>query len=178
LTAPSFRIRPAKPSDADQISEAHIDSIHSLGAKFYSPGIVSVWGAPRDGARYRRAMENGELFFIAVREEANGEKVLGFSSYRIVEGKHRTAVYVRGSAARIGVGKALFGSAEAAAKERSATEIHVDASLAAVKFYKACGFEELSAGQHRMGNSVFMDCVFMKKKIGPLTPRNVGGTPS
>jgi len=114
-------------------------------------------------------MQNGELFFIAVREEAKSEKVLGFSSYRFVEGKHRTAVYVRGSAARIGVGKALFDSAEAAAKERGATEIHVDAALGAVKFYKACGFEELSAGQHRLGNGVLMDCVFMKKKIGPIT---------
>jgi hypothetical protein len=91
---------------------------------------------------------------------------LGFSSCRFTEGKHRTAVYARGDAARIGVERALFDRAEAAALEHGATEIHVDASLAAVQFYIARGFEELAPGQHRMRNGAFMDCVFMKKKIG------------
>jgi N-acetylglutamate synthase-like GNAT family acetyltransferase len=67
------------------------------------------------------------------------------------------------------VGKALFDRAEAAAQEHGATEIHVSASLAAVKFYKARGFQELAAGQHRMRNGAFMDCVFMTKKIDPHT---------
>ena len=169
MTASPFTVRPATPSDADQIAEAHVDSIHSLGAKFYDAKIVSVWGAPRNGERYTRAMQNGELFFVAVRGEENGERVLGFSSYRVEEGKHRTAVYVRGDAAHRGVGKALFNKAETAAREHGAEEIHVDASLAAVNFYKARGFEELAPGQHRMRTGALMDCVFMKKRLSQLT---------
>jgi putative acetyltransferase len=156
-----FAIRPATPEDADEIAEAHVASIHSLGARAYEPDVIAEWGAPRDGERYRRAMNGDELFFVA----CLGRRVLGFSSYREVDGKHRTAVYVRGDAARIGVGSDLFEAAEAAAKKRGASEIHVDASLAAVNFYKAMGFEETSRGKHQLKSGALMDCVFMRKVL-------------
>jgi putative acetyltransferase len=162
-----IQIRPAVLTDADQIAAAHVDSISSLGTKAYGADVISAWGAPRDGERYRRAMEDGELFFVAI---SSGDKqtVLGFSSYRVEDGKHRTAIYVRGDAARMGVGTALFQEAETAAREHGAKEIHVDASLAAVRFYKEHGFEELAAGQHRLNNGALMDCVFMRKKLSTL----------
>ena len=131
--------------DAEQIGEAHVDSIHLLGAKAYGPDVVSVWGAPKDIERYRRSMESAEVFFVAVAASPNGDRVLGFSSYRMEEGKHRTAVYVRGEAARMGVGTALFRAAEATARECGASEIHVDSSVGAVEFYKSLGFEELAS---------------------------------
>lgn len=111
-------------------------------------------------------MESGELFFVAV----SGKCVVGFSSYRVEDGKHRTAVYVRGEAARTGVGTALFNEAEAAARKRGASEIHVDASLAAVRFYEDCGFEEIARGQHRSNGGTLMDCVFMRKSLRTSAP--------
>ncbi|MBV9223335.1 MAG: GNAT family N-acetyltransferase [Acidobacteriaceae bacterium] len=164
---PHFTIRSAALADADQIAAAHVDSIHSLGAKAYGPDIITAWGAPRDGERYRRAMESGELFFVATESDSTDERVLGFSSYRVEDGKHRTAIYVRGEAARTGVGSALFKAAETAAREHGAKEIHVDASLAAVGFYKRQGFEELVAGQHQLKGGTLMDCVFMRKSFRP-----------
>ena len=113
-------------------------------------------------------MEGGELFFVAV--SSDDKRVLGFSSYRVVDGKHRTAIYVRGDAARRGVGTALFQAAENAAREHGAQEIHVDASLTAVGFYKVHGFEELAAGQHQLKSGPLMDCVFMRKKLFTRTP--------
>jgi len=98
MDASLLAVRPATIADADQIADVHVDSIHGLGAKAYDRDVVEVWGAPRDGQRYRTAIEQGELFFIAV----EGRQVLGFSSYRLEDGKHRTAIYVRGSAARRG----------------------------------------------------------------------------
>jgi putative acetyltransferase len=133
-----------------------------LGARFYGPDVISAWSAPRDGEPYRRAMARGELFFVAVSDR---ERVVGFSSYRLVNGKHRTAVYVRGEAARMGVGKALFQAAEKAAREHGAEEIHVSASLAAVEFYRDRGFEDLASGEHRLGSGELMACVFMKKRL-------------
>jgi putative acetyltransferase len=159
-------VRPATIADADQIADAHVDSIHALGAKAYDRDVIEVWGAPRDGQRYRAAIEQGELFFIAV----EGRQVLGFSSYRLEEGKHRTAIYVRGIAARRGIGTALFVRAEAAARERGAGEIYVDASLAAVDFYRSCGFQELGVGEHLLPSGVAMACVFMRKTLGAATP--------
>ncbi len=156
-----FTVRQATPGDADQIAETHMDSIHSLGAKFYSPEIVAIWGAPRDGERYRRGMEEGDPHFVAILEG----QVLGFSVYHREEGKHRTGIYVRGGVARQGIGTALFKAAEAEALKNGAGEIHVDASLGAVRFYKENGFEEIGRGLHRFKNGSFMDCMLMKKEL-------------
>jgi GNAT superfamily N-acetyltransferase len=162
-STPRFTIRRASPADADQIAAAHVDSIHSLGAKAYGPDVVSVWGAPKDVEHYRRTMESDQVFFVAT--DSAGDRVLGFSSYRMEDGKHRTAVYVRGEAARMGVGSALFRAAEATALEHGASEIHVDSSVGAVEFYKSLGFEELAAGQHCLSSGLLMDCVFMRKYL-------------
>ena len=116
------------------------------------------------GRLYLEAMAKGEVFFVAV--GASGEPaVLGFSSHRVEDDQHRTAVYVRGSAARRGVGSSLFHAAEAAAIAAGAHRIHVDASLAAVEFYKKNGFVEIGSGQHQIGASLQMACVFMHKDL-------------
>lgn len=168
-----FTVRQADRADAEGIAAAHVDSIQSLGAHAYSPQVVAIWGAPRDGTRYRSAMAAGEVFFVATADgpEKLGESlrtapapILGFSSHHVEEGKHRTAVYVRGSAARAGVGTALFKAAEARARMQGASEIHVDAALLAVEFYQALGFTALGAGQHWM-RGIAMDCVLMKKTL-------------
>ena len=58
-------IRRAEASDVDAITEAHRDSIRSLGGAFYPPADVDAWqdGLTRDV--YLSAMERGEVFFIA-----------------------------------------------------------------------------------------------------------------
>jgi GNAT superfamily N-acetyltransferase len=160
-----FIVRPANLGDADEIAAIHLDSIHSLGSKAYGPDVIADWGAPRDGSRYRLAMDGGELFFLAVRNDESSERAFGFSSYRVEDGKHRTAIYVQGDAARSGIGTALFEAAENTARERGATELHVDASLAAVNFYESVGFERLATSQHRLNSGAVMDCVFMRKRL-------------
>jgi ribosomal protein S18 acetylase RimI-like enzyme len=171
-----FETRRACPSDADAIAAAHQDSIHSLGALFYSPEVVAEWGAgltqDNRGDIYVRAMDRGEIFYIAV-GRINGELiVLGFASHRVEASQHRTAVYVRGAASRRGIGSALFRLAEADAIATGGTSIHVDASLAAVEFYQANGFQEVDRGEHRLKSGRLMPCVFMRKDL--MTPRSIG----
>jgi putative acetyltransferase len=161
-----FEVRRAGPADVDAIAVAHLDSIRSIGSHYYDPPIVDDWGARVNGALYSQAMARGEEFFIAVTGRRSGREVLGFSSHRIDEDEHRTAVYVRGDAARIGVGSALFRTAEAAAIAAGATSLHVDASLAAVEFYQANGFEVVGRGEHRLSSGRTMACVFMRKNLG------------
>ena len=161
-----FIIRRAEDVDAEQIAAAHVDSIHSLGGKFYDAEVIGDWGAPRDGQRYQQAMQQGQVFFVAVARD----RVIGFSSYRVEGGKHRTAVYVRGDSARHGVGTALFNAVEGAAREHGAREIHVAASLVAVDFYRKCGFVDLKRGWHTLASGVTMECVFMLKTLVRLSP--------
>jgi putative acetyltransferase len=164
VSSARFIVRQAEPRDADELAAVHVDSIWTLGAKAYGAEIIRAWGGPRTGERYRAAMGR-ECFFVAVEDGLEQPRLLGFSSYRLEDGKHRTAVYVAGRAGRMGVGSALFRAAEAAARQSGAGEIHVDASLAAVDFYRANGFEEQARGQHPLGSGVMMDCVFMRKKL-------------
>ena len=162
-----FEVRRAGLADVDAIAAAHLDSIRSVGALYYPAEIVSDWGAQVKGDLYRNAMADGEVFFIAVGKVGGKPEVLGFSSHRTDDGLHGTAVYVRGKAARQGIGSALFRSAEASAIAAGATSIHVDSSLAAVEFYKANGFEEIGRGEHRLWSGRPMACVFMRKNLRP-----------
>lgn len=169
----NVRIRRAGLADVHDIAAAHLDSIRSIGAQYYPVEIVSDWGARVKSDLYANAMARGEVFFIAIGDLADGREVLGFSSHRIDGDEHGTAVYVRGKAARLGIGSALFRSAEAAAIAAGATSIHVDASLAAVEFYTANGFEEVGRGEHRLWSGRSMPCVFMRKNL-PATGHSFG----
>ena len=162
-----FQVRRAQLTDVDAMASAHLDAIQSIGPRYYDADVVSAWGAGLSGQMYVRAMTRGEVFFVAVRAGGDGREVLGFSSHRIDGREHGTSVYVRGSAARRGVGAALIQAAEASARDAGATQIEIDASLAAVDFYRASGFEETGRGEHLLPSGRAMACVFMRKRLAP-----------
>jgi putative acetyltransferase len=144
-------VRRASVSDCDLIAAAHVESIRSLAAKYYDQETIEDWARPRTGQTYRLAMESGEAFFVAVAAGPGGaDHVVGFSSYRVTDGKHRTAIYVCSDFARRKIGTALFRAAENAARSNGARELQVAASLCAVAFYKANGFEKLEDGEHTL----------------------------
>lgn len=167
---PEFKTRRAHPSDADAIAAAHHDSIRSIGPSFYPPHVVDDWEQGITGDLYVKAMEGGEVFFIAVGEIDGEAAVLGFATDYCIDGsQHGTSVYVRGIAARQGIGSALFKLAEREATARGATSIQVEASLAGVEFYQANGFEEVGRGETRLMSGRPIACVFMRKLIGGYT---------
>ena len=163
----SFEIRRADASDAEAIAVAHLDSIRSIGPAYYDASVVSDWGAHVEAGLYLRAMQSAVVFFIAI-DTRDTRTVLGFSSHYIEGTGHGIGVYVRGSAARRGIGSALLRRAEADAIASSATHLEIDASLAAVDFYRAHGFKERGRGVHRLPSGRSMACVFMTKQLGAI----------
>lgn len=162
----AFEIRQALPADVDGIAMAHRDSIQSLGPAFYPPEVVEYWQEAIAGELYVKAMDAGEVFFIAVRETDAGGDVLGFASdYCIVGSKHGSSVYVRGGSARQGIGSALLARAELHAVSNGATTIEIEASLAGVAFYRAHGFVETGRGKARLTTGRSIECVFMRKDL-------------
>jgi putative acetyltransferase len=161
-----FEARLAQPSDADDIALAHRDSIRSIGPAFYPPDVVDDWQAGLTGDVYLKAMDRGEVFFIATENVDGKAVVLGFASdYRIEGSKHGTSVYVRGIAARRGIGSVLLGLAEAHAIVAGATRIDVEASLAGVEFYRVNGFTEVGRGETHLMSGRPIACVFMRKDV-------------
>jgi GNAT superfamily N-acetyltransferase len=166
MTIAGFTTRRAEPSDAGDIADAHRDSIQSIGSRFYPPNVVDDWGEGLTSDVYVKAMAGGEVFFIATGEIDGKPAVLGFASeYRIDGTQHGMSVYVRGAAARQGIGSALFRLTEAHAIARGASIIHVEASLAGVEFYQANGFEEISRGETHLMSGKPILCVFMQKDV-------------
>ena len=158
--------RRAEPADADAIALAHLDSIRTIGPLFYPPSVVDDWQEPVTGDLYVKAMEGGEVFFIATAVVDGQVLVLGFSSdYRLEGATHGTSVYVRGVAARKGIGSRLLALAESHAREAGATSIHIDASLAGLEFYRASGFVETGRGDVRLTTGKLIACVFMRKDL-------------
>jgi GNAT superfamily N-acetyltransferase len=169
MTIGEFKSRRARPSDADGIAEAHRDSIRSIGPSFYPSNVVDDWAEGLTGDVYVKAMDAGEAFFIATGEIAGKVAVLGFATdYRIDGSQHGTSVYVRGFAARHGIGSVLFRLAEAHAIAQGAAAIRVEASLAGVEFYKANGFDEVARGETRLMSGRPIACVFMRKDLSTI----------
>jgi GNAT superfamily N-acetyltransferase len=162
----TFDTRRADVSDAEGIAIAHRDSIRSIGPRFYPDHVVDAWAQGLTGDLYVKAMEGGEVFFIAVAKAGGASVVLGFASdYRRAGSQHGTSVYVAGAWVRRGIGSALLRLAETEAISRGATGVHVEASLAGVEFYKANGFAEVGRGQTRLMSGRPIDCVFMVKEL-------------
>jgi GNAT superfamily N-acetyltransferase len=158
--------RRADRSDADNIALAHRDSIRSIGPAFYPPNVVEDWGEGLSADLYLKAMDAGEVFFIATGTVDGERLVLSFASDYLIDGvKHGTSAYVRGTAARCGIGSQLLGLAETHAVANGATEIHVEASLAGVEFYRANGFVETGRGETRLTSGRPIACVFMRKSL-------------
>lgn len=171
----AFETRQATPADADAMALAHVDSIESIGATFYPPDVVEHWKAGLIGQVYVKAMEGGEVFFVAVGEIGGERMVLGFASdYRIEGPLHGTSVYVRGAAARRGIGSALCRLAEGHAVAQGATSIQVEASLAGVDFYTRQGFVEFGRGETRLMSGQPIGCVYMRKVVAGTARHTVG----
>jgi putative acetyltransferase len=161
-----FETRRATGADAAAIADAHLDSIRSIGPRFYPASVVDDWAADLTADLYVGAMARGEVFFIATGSIDGQPAVLGFASdYRIGGTQHGTSAYVRGAAARRGVGSALMRLAEAHAIARGARSIWIEASLAGVAFYKRCGYVEVSRGDTHLRSGRPIACVFMEKQL-------------
>jgi putative acetyltransferase len=166
MSLTDLRFRRAEPDDADAIALAHRDSIQSLGPACYPRNVVDDWQEGLTGDVYRTAMGKGETFFIAIADDDAGTRVLGFSSDYVIEGTtHGTSVYVRGRAARRGIGSRLLAMAEEHARAGGATGVAVEASLTGVEFYKAHGFQETGRGETHLRSGRPIACVFMSKAL-------------
>ena len=164
LVMDDLETRRAEPSDADGMVAAHRDSILSLGPSCYPPSVVDAWAEGLAPSIYLNAMQEGEVFFIATARVDGQPIILGFSSDYPLEGTtHGMSVYVRGAAARRGIGSRLLALAEALAIERGARSIEVEASLVGVEFYRSRGFVELEHGEIQLRSGSPIACVFMRK---------------
>src|SRR5688500_3934444 len=89
MSIAQFETRRAQRSDADDIAVAHRDSIRSIGPWFYPTNVVEDWQAGLTGDVYVKAMEGGEVFFVATGEIDGKAAILGFATDYCIDGSQR-----------------------------------------------------------------------------------------
>ena len=152
-----------RDTDLEALCEAHVDAIMSISSDFYSQEQLREWTAPVKPQKYRDAIEQGVTLWVA---ESDDRQLLGFSeSHQVADDQYNSAVFVRGNARRRGVGTALYRAAEVHALSCGAGSIELNASLAAVEFYRSNGFVELGWFETQMPSGRGLAVIKMRKSL-------------
>lgn len=159
----SLVIREMRAEDARAFLEVHHAAVRGLAAKDYSRQVIDAWApAPilEQHVEKVRSNPDGELRLIA---ELDG-RIVGIGCL-IAGNAELRACYVAPGATRRGVGSAIVGAIERAAREQGAAHLDVDSSITAEPFYAALGYEALERGEHILANGQRMACVKMRKRL-------------
>ena len=164
----SFRIRPADPSDADQL--ARLADAVSSEPEGWLISIAGEWRSAADERRYLKALRRYSHAAVFVAEEGNGDIVGRLSVGR---DPHPSSAHVADvglmvamAARRQGVGRALIDAAIAWARTAGVRklELHVFPwNEAAIALYEAVGFERegYRKQQYRRGDGGYVDAILM-----------------
>jgi GNAT superfamily N-acetyltransferase len=105
----------------------------------------------------------GETIFLA----EFGGRVLGYAGLRRAE---VTALFVRPSAARRGIGSALIERVEQEARRRGLRRVHVLAARSGEAFYRARGYLGRRPARVPLPGGETLPAVRMAKRITPRVP--------
>lgn len=146
------RVRDATAADAEAVRAVHYRSIRDLGRPAYDEEQAEAWAAGCATADYTPDDDPAVEYVVA---ESDGV-VVGFGA--LYDGAAEdieepvdatvTAVYVDPSVARQGVGTRLHDVLEERARDRGAERLGLTASLPAVAFYEAQGYERVRERDH------------------------------
>jgi putative acetyltransferase len=173
-------IRTATPVDALAVRDVHLASIEGPGPSAYDPEVVAAWAHERDPADYPIDSEDASFVVAEVasgngkgHEENGNDGVVGFGWLAFDPGTHLVAgadaevvaIYVHPAAARERVGSAVLDELERGARERGIETIGLWASLPAVPFYLARGYERVVEHLHEFAPGVEGKIVEMTKAV-------------
>ena len=148
-------IRQAHTCDRDRISQLHSESIRQLCTADYTP--TQIQALLKDKKVYG-TKSWGDVVLVA----EYGEKIVGFSAF--MRGTV-SAMYVHPEWTRQGIGKRLLQAVEREAIFRRWQWLFVKASVTAVPFYQACGYQILHSTQMRVARREWVPCVDMQKQL-------------
>jgi len=148
-------IRQARTSDRDRISQLHSESIQQLCTADYTPAQIQ---ALLEDKKVYGTKSWGDVVLVA----EYGKKIVGFSAF--MRGTV-SAMYVHPEWTRQGIGKRLLQAIEREATFRRWQWLFVKASVTAVPFYQACGYQILHPTQMMVARREWVPCVDMQKQL-------------
>jgi putative acetyltransferase len=148
-------IRLAIHSDRDRIAQLHSESIQQLCTADYTTIQIQ---ALLDDKKVYGTKSWGDVVLVA----EYGETIVGFSA---LMGGTVSAMYVHPQSTRQGIGKQLLQAIEREAMSRRWRCLLVKASVTAVPFYQACGYQILHPTQMMVSGREWIPCVDMQKQL-------------
>lgn len=157
-----FTLRPMRPSDGPGIEMVHRRAIMDLAGRTYTETECRSWAHKIRADRYVQIARERETFIVA--ENAVGV-IAGFCSFALQDdAKGRVAgLYTDPAFQGSGLGTALIGQAEAAMIADGATILVIEASLAALPFYRARGYTEIKRASRTTRGGVRIEVAHVEK---------------
>ena len=152
-------VRPAQPSDVDEIFRVHGESIRELCRTRYGEREIAAWISFRPPEAYRSAFASRELFVVELDRE-----IVGFGQLDPRRAEIE-ACYVAPDCVGSGLGAALLQRMEDEARRRGHALVHLNATLNAESFYARMGYRRLGPATHRVAKDVELECVRMEKAL-------------
>ena len=137
--------RTAQPNDLDTLHNIRRAAILGVQADL-KPRAREAWANRRGPDSFAERIVSGEVVIASL-----GGEDIGWGSS---EGDHISALYVRPSFGRRGVGRALLAELEASINRRGHAFVRLESSLNAVSFYEGLGYTQ--SGSVRVDGSLPM----------------------
>lgn len=152
-------IRKFQPVDLEAILKLFHDTVHAIGAKYYSSEQVNAW-APSSGVDKEKWLKSltANLTFVA---EDKG-KIIGFGD--MTENGFIDRLYVHKDHQRKGVASAILKKLEEEARKLGITELTTEASILLKPLAERYGFEVIQEHK-KVRRGVEFTTYFMGKKL-------------
>ena len=161
-------VRDATSGDAQGIAAVHHAAVFQAGAGTYPPEVLKHWSGPLNKERIEtiraKITEGSRHYIVALVDDA----VVGFSSIDL-ESSELGGAFVTPNFGREGIGSQLIAALEEMAIEKGLTELSIDASLNAEKFYAEHGYESLGPMQRKLSDDTTIPMTRMRKHLPEST---------
>ncbi|MBF2063428.1 MAG: GNAT family N-acetyltransferase [Calothrix sp. C42_A2020_038] len=157
-----FLIRLARPEDAEQMHDVHVNAVRQLCTADYTIEQIEAWVGYLDPETRRQYILNGaedEILFVADR---NGI-IVGFSCFDM--NGEISAIYVHPHYTRRRVGQQLLKAVETKALGYNYKKLEVSASITAIPFYQTQGYKLIEYSSHTLLSGVKIPCAVMEKYL-------------
>ncbi|SPJ33784.1 GNAT family N-acetyltransferase [Kushneria phyllosphaerae] len=162
MAATAFCIRDYRTGDADTTLTIFQRAVREVAARDYTPAEIEAWAGHIDRNVWANSLER-QFTWIATR----GNTPAGFAS--LTDYGHLDMLFVSPDHQRRGVASALLMTAEQAVRQRGMNRMTTEASLTALPFFKARGFEVVRAQEMKRCGEVLRN-FRMEKYLKAVEP--------
>ena len=151
-------IRKARKDEAQSILEIRSAAISCQCIGHYSPEDIEIWAGAEATKQFIEMVENS--FYVA----STDGRVVGTGMVNLESGKV-DAIFVHPGHMRTGIGRQIMLYLEKLALDAGLTQLSLESTLNAVKFYRAQGFVGDSVAKYVSPRGVSLDCIPMTKSL-------------